>query len=226
MDDLNESLKLRVPEQRLTSLSFCEATPRALQQWVSALPMANIGETAKQLYHAQTELNQLMIAPAQRFALMELIRDPVYFVCEELSKHFLNQPVVLPDKPRKIANLCQALQMNLANGYKHMVLDSLAPSYPEKVRRMLATACHRAISDLSRTILRASQLYSPSPTGVWLEIHQLFAFAEHNQLLRYAIEDNQNQFRNPSTIGDAYHRILMLGCAKPNQVRQRDLAML
>ncbi len=226
MDDLNESLKLRVPEQRLTALSFCEATPRALEKWVRDLPMANIGETAKRLYHAQNELNQLIIAPTERYALIELIRDPVYFVCGELAKHYLNQPVVLPEKPRKIANLCQALQLNLANGYKHIVLDSLAPSYPEKVRRTLATACHRAISDLSRTILRANQLYSSSPQGAWLEIHQLFAFAEEQNLLKYAIEDGQNRHRNPSTIGDAYHRILLLACARPNQLRQSDLAML
>ena len=64
---------LRVPEQKTASLSFCQTSPKAFRDWVNQLPMANIGEASRQLYHAIIELNHLFIAPQQRLQLLELI---------------------------------------------------------------------------------------------------------------------------------------------------------
>ena len=103
---------LRVPEQKTASLSFCETTPKAFKDWVNQLPMANIGEASRQLYHAIIELNQLFVPHAQRLQFLELIRPKIHFVCEELSRHYLGLSIALPEKQRKIANLSQALQLH------------------------------------------------------------------------------------------------------------------
>ncbi|WP_323806861.1 hypothetical protein [Marinobacter gelidimuriae] len=47
---------IRVPEQKTANLSFCDTTPKAFKQWIGLLPMANIGEVSRQLYHAIIEL--------------------------------------------------------------------------------------------------------------------------------------------------------------------------
>ena len=60
---------LRVPEQKTASLSFCDTTPKAFRVWIDQLPMANIGEVSRQLYHAIIELNHLFLAPQQRMQL-------------------------------------------------------------------------------------------------------------------------------------------------------------
>ncbi len=217
--------KITVPEQKLTSLTFCESNAKHLDAWVAELPMANIGETAKRLYHAIIELNQLIVAPTTRFQMMEVIRKPIYFVCSELSKHFLNHSIVLPEKQRKIANLAQALQLHLANGYKLVIHDQLANNASDKAVKQVAPACHRAISDLSRCVLRSSQLYCQSPPNVWLEIHQLFLFAHSYRIDSIRIKDGQLSFAEESTIQEAFKRILLLGCSKPNQMRQNDIAL-
>jgi cyclic-di-GMP-binding protein len=217
---------ITVPEQKLTCLSFCQANSKQLDVWVRDLPMANIGETAKRLYHAIIEINQLIVTPSIRFQLMETIRGPIYYVCNELSKHFLNHSVVLPEKQKKIANLAQALQLHLANGYKLVIHDYFAKGSSEKTIRQLTPACHRAISDLSRCVVRASQLYCQSPPNVWLEIHQLHLFAHHNQLDNQEVKDEQLSFLEQNTIQDVYKRILLLGCCKPNQMRQKDIALV
>src|SRR5690606_31592701 len=226
MEDNSLSQLLTVPEQKLTALSFCEATARGIEMWVKGLPMANIGETAKRLYHAASELNQLIIAPNTRFQMLETIRPPIYFVCQELAKHFLNQGVVLPEKQRKIANLAQALQLHLANGYKVVLLDGLGQAQSDKVRKILPIACHRAISDLAQTVLRSAQLYCNSPPQVWLDIHQIYALAEQQRFVTTAIADDQCRHIRTTSIADAYKRVLLLGCSKPNQLRQVDVAHL
>lgn len=217
---------LRVPEQKTASLSFCQTSPKAFREWVNQLPMANIGEASRQLYHAIIELNHLFIAPQQRLLLLELIRPKIHFVCSELSRHYLGLAVALPEKQRKIANLSQALQLHAAGGYKLCVLEYLDNGGLDKNRKAVSTAIHRAISELAATIVRSHQLYCPSPAQSWLECHRLFRFAHRNKLNGLSVDDETLSHRRASTVEDSYKRILLLGCARPNQLRQTELAQV
>lgn len=214
---------LTLPEQKIANLSFCDATPKSFGKWVGALPIANLGETSRQLYHAIIELNQLIIGPQQRLQLLELIRPRVNFVCKELSRHYLGLAIALPEKQRKIANLSQALQLHLANGYKTTLIEQLDAGSLEKNRKPITLACHRIISDLGHTILRAHQLYCPSPARSWLECHRVYRFALRNKLQDSRVEDETLMLLKTSSIADAYKRLLLLGCARPNQLRQNEL---
>ena len=217
---------LRVPEQKTASLSFCQTSPKAFRDWVNQLPMANIGEASRQLYHAIIELNHLFIAPQQRLQLLELIRPKIHFVCSELSRHYLGLAVALPEKQRKVANLSQALQLHAASGYKLCVHEFLDNGGLDKNRKAVATAIHRATSELAATIVRAHQLYCPSPAQSWLECHRLFRFAHRNKIHGLSVDDDTLTERRGSTVEESYKRILLLGCARPNQLRQAELAQV
>nr|WP_236744486.1 hypothetical protein [Marinobacter similis] len=222
MEGMNLKPDLRVPEQKTASLSFCDTTPKAFRGWADQLPMANIGEVSRQLYHAIIELNHLFTPPQQRLQFLELIRDKIQFVCNELSRHYLGMAVALPEKQRKIANLSQALQLHLSAGYKLCVLGFLDNGGVERNRKPIAIATHRAISELAATIVRSHQLYCPSPSRSWLECHRLYRFAVRNKLADTEVEDHSLLHRRSSSISDAYKRILLLGSARPNQLRQPD----
>jgi cyclic-di-GMP-binding protein len=217
---------LKVPEQKTASLSFCETTPKAFKDWVQQLPMANIGEASRQLYHAIIELNQLFTTHTQRLQFLELIRPKIHFVCEELSRHYLGLSIALPEKQRKIANLSQALQLHAAAGYKLCVIECLDNGGVDKNRKAIAIAIHRATSELAATILRSHQLYCPSPAQSWLECHRMFRFALRNRLHTQSVDDETLNLRRSSTVEDAYKRLLLLGCSRPNQLRQSELAQV
>ncbi|MBQ0763486.1 GTPase [Marinobacter psychrophilus] len=217
---------IRVPEQKTASLSFCDTTPKAFKKWAGLLPMANIGEVSRQLYHAIIELNQLFLPPQQRLQLLDVIREKIHFVCTELSSHFIGTAVSMPEKQRKIANLAQALQLHLSGGYKLCVIELLNAGTPDKNRKALVIAIHRSIAELSGTILRAYQLYCPTPPNSWLDCHKLYKFALAHQLTAIKIDDATPSQRNSSSIDDAYKRILLLGCARPSQLRQTELSQL
>lgn len=223
MDGKTLKPDLRVPDQKTASLSFCDTSPKAFKAWVSQLPMANIGEASRQLYHAIIELNQLFIPPQQRFQLLEMIRPSIRFVSAELSRHYLGLAVALPEKQKKIANLSQALQLHCASGYKICVLEFIDNGGIEKNRKGLATSIHRAVSELGATIIRSYQLYCRSPAQSWLECHRLFRFAHRNKLLGLSVDDDTLTYRKISTIEDSYKRILLVGCSRPNQLRQSEL---
>jgi len=219
-------LNITVSEQTLTSLSFADHTPIAIKKWVKELPMANIGETSRQLYQAIIELNKLMIAPNIRSQLLEIMRQPIHYACQELSKHFFNQSVVLSEKQQKIANLTQALQIHLANGYKAVMTDAMPNISNEKTRKLFACAAHRMMSESGRVLLRANQLYIPPPKDLWLDMHRVFKFSETTNLLKYIITDSENKHQIETRIDQAYKQNLLLSCCRPNQLRQSDIQLV
>ena len=224
MEGSTLKLDLKVPEQKTASLSFCETTPKAFRDWVNQLPMANTGEASRLLYHAIIELNQLFTNHALRLQFLELIRPKIHIVCEELSRHYLGLSIALPEKQRKIANLSQALQLHTAAGYKLCLMECLNNGGVDKNKKAIAIAIHRATSELAATILRSHQLYCPSPAQSWLECHRMFRFALRNKLHCHPVEDDTLTQHRTSTVEDAYKRLLLLGCSRPNQLRQSELA--
>lgn len=216
-------LQLTLPEQSLSSLSFCDPTPRSFREWVIGLPLVNVGETSRRLYHAITELNKLVMAGPQRLALLDLIRPPIHYICKELSRHFLGHSISLPEKHRKIANLAQALQLHLATGYKQALTDLLKARPAEKNRHLVAHSAQRAIAELSGTVLRAAQLYCSSPTHSWLECHQIFRCISAQELDDFRIEDDTDSHSTITSVTETYKRLLLLGCCRSNQLRQNEL---
>ena len=227
MDSKKTPIKLHIPSPSRQKLSFCQANVEGITSWASNLPMANTGEAARQLYLAIRELNQLVVDPVTRFKLLEVIRPDIYSIEILLAKHFLQTSVSLNERQLKIANLSQSLQTHLAIGYKLVVthgIDSL--SSKDKASKIITAAIHRAITDTTSTILRAFQLYCQPPEHSWSEINQLFLLAEMHKVEKYNISDTQNHYLSTSNITAAFVRAHLLGTAKPNNLRQQDLALL
>ena len=225
MDKQSPHLLLRVSTPDRQGLSFCDATPREFKRWIAGLPKANIGETARQLYQSLVELNQLITPSDNRLQLLELLRPEVHFVCRHLERHFLNQSIVLDERPRKVANLCQALQNHLAIGYKLIVVQEL-PRFTKDRTPQLAMALQRASQSLCGPLIRASQLYCPVPEGLWLELHQLYLIAQRHGLQQLQVSDGLARNGRSLSIEQVYIGALLLGCARCNQMRQSGIARL
>jgi hypothetical protein len=225
MSNLSLPLLLRAPVPTQSSLSFCDATPKDLKRWISTLPKANLGEMARQLYQGLGELNQLLTPSENRLQLLELLRPEVSFVCKHLERHFLNQSVVLEERPRKVANLCQALQNHLAIGYKQ-IIARVAPRMSKDRVTLLTTALQRAVHCLNGPLIRANQLYCPVQDGLWLELHQIYQIARQLQLHNIPVADSQAHHTRTLTVEQTYLVALLMGCSRCNQMRQHNIGKL
>lgn len=215
---MTEVLQLKVPKIQLTELSFTQTSAAAFDQWLSDLPKANLGELSRQLYHCFLEFNQLDISPEERLQRLEQLRPLTYFTLQGLSKHFLNSSLDLTPHQRKAANLAQSLQNHLAVGYKHVILGLCNKGASSQITQAL----HRAISELSLTYLRACHLYCPTPSNIWLELHQLFSFAQQHELLDEQVADNENAPGAQLSILDTYRRVLLFSLCNSNHLRQKE----
>jgi len=225
MEGRQAPIRIQAPKIEQKKLSFCDGSLGGFEAWAKKLPMANVGAAAKLLYMATREMNVTDISSVQRYKMLETIRTQVYSICNLLSQRFLNQPVILNDADVKIVQLAQTLQIQLATGYKHIVISELAQRNKE-ASKVLIFAIHRAISDISHTILRALQLYTQPPQYSWLEIHQLYALAESKGSQQFQVKDSLSKYVGSSSIDEVYGRILLLGCCKPNQLRQLELSQV
>lgn len=217
--------QLSAPTPTQLRLSFCEATPRDLKRWIANLPKANIGETARLLYQGLGELNQLLTPSDNRLHLLELLRPEVYFVCQHLERHFLHQAIMLDERSRKISNLCQALQSQLAIGYKQIILR-IAPKYSRDRAALVSEALQRAAHALKAQLVRATQLYSAAPEQLWFELHQLFRCACELQLQHRRVRDDLASLTGELSVEQTYLAALLLGSARCNQLRQNQIARL
>jgi len=227
------SLRLKIPARSASAPACCEGDPTRLADWIAGLPLQDAQGCGRELQIALAELNRFATEPDNRFALLELLRPMAHYTCSSLSRSWLHQTLVLDEEQQSLARLAQSLQHQLAIGYKIVIVDSLRqnadfsqPLTADSAGALIAQATHRALSDQSRTLLRSLQLYTPAPSRLWHDSHQLHNLAGSYDFLDYPVTDPENHLRPTTRVADAYLRILLLGCSRPNMLRQSSIGAL
>lgn len=224
MGSMDLPIKINTPETNLKNLTFCIGSVDGISRWAAGLPMANTGESARQLYFAIGEINQWAAKPDLRMQVLEVLRPYIYSICTQLGKHFLQSSISLNQKQVKIAKLAQSLLTQLTTGYKLVVARGILLSKQTNQQlKFMPLAVHRAMTDLSQSILVNYQLYLRADETAWLELNQLYLLAEANQWLDNKIIDKQTEYLSSTTIRSAFIRAHLLAAAKPNNLRQQDL---
>lgn len=200
--------------------------PRSTSRWLDGLPMANIGETARQVYRAMIDFNHYQIHDVARAKIVELFRSPIAYICDNLQKHYLDVGLPLSDKAWKTALLSRELNLELAASYKIIIERMLRGESERFDRKLLVIAIHRAIYYLQRVWLYSTLVYTTPPAGLWKELHALFAFAQQNRVHQVPIKMKTEQAQHISSIEDLYKQLLLLASASPGRLRQQQMLQL
>src|SRR3989344_3736476 len=115
-------LALSVPSLSARSPADMELQPLQVKKWLEDLPLLNIAETSRKLLSTLSIHNRVEFDDALRLQLLELFRYPVNQISLELAKQYIGQPLPLSEKHKTITELNRQLQMEMANGYKRLVL--------------------------------------------------------------------------------------------------------
>jgi hypothetical protein len=220
MDNGSTAL-LTAPDPELEALSFAHSDPESVGEWIGRLPMANVSETAGQIRQAIFEIARLDTDWATRMSLLEGIRPTVLYLANRLDRAANGAG----NHADGIARLAQRLQSNMTSGYNAVILSAadLANEDPE-VLQSVSLAIHRGLSDLSRTLLRTLQYYVAPTDNLWLKLNQLYLLAERLGINDDIHEDSDGQSTVALSITGTYLRSLLLGLARPYQLRHRQLS--
>lgn len=222
----NTPIRLRIPRQDLRDFALFEPTAAGAERWAANLPVADTRAVARQLREALSQLNRLEIRPEARYGILEVLRPRLQVALSGLAKRYLNQPLVMPEEPRRCAEVADALNAEAGTGYAIAAIhaiqrrDSISELNPA---RLACQSLHRAIHWTGARLLQTFQLYRPVASQGWLTLHQLYALAEAQQLADRPVAD---EVAGDGTITSAYLQALLLGCCKSNQLRQGELAAI
>lgn len=219
--------KLVVPQQDLPLLSFCNGNKESqVKSWLQTLPLTQAHYISGVFYSALPEVGRLKTSPENRLAIVELLRDPVNQCLQGLTPRYLNQPLILPEAALKTATVAQAIQKHLLNAYLVVVRDLCDDSYLTKKdsEPLVAKAIHRALTALGQLLLRSYQLYIPVSGQLWIEVHTLYQLAQALGIEHTEVEDLLHHHRGARCVYWAYLRLLLLASARPNQLRQDEVA--
>ncbi|MCW8943294.1 MAG: hypothetical protein OQL27_00900 [Sedimenticola sp.] len=223
--EIQNTLGFKLPERTTAPAGSMLSNPKEVSNWVSALPMANVGETSRQVFKTIVEFNRLDLSNINRIKVAELFRRPISYISENLHKYYYDVPFPLTAKNRKIAVLNRELYTELALAYKIFIEEMVSGSSGKFDRKLLIIAIHRVIRYLSMVLYQSAIVYDPIPPTVWKEIHLLYAYAEQNNIHTLPIKDGKDE-ASVSTIENLYKQVLLFSICAPYRMRQREIELL
>lgn len=198
-----------------------DTRPKSVDKWIAELPLGDTGECARMIYMALCECNQLEISKPARFHLLEKINKPLTNVLSTLKKHYLHETLPLSEKNQSFAMLAIELNAEMAMGFKIIIDQTWGAPLSFLNKKRTTIAIHRAIYYLNNVLMAAYEVYSDNPANIWLQIHQLYLYAEENQLENKSIRTIESTAQAPkSPIRDLYKRILLIGLLSPYRFKQ------
>jgi hypothetical protein len=204
---------LSVPPKRVSAW-VAETTVEGTRAWLEELPLTDSAQVAQWLYQALFTLNRMELPHGERMTLMELYRAPVSAAVDGLQGNFTYLSLPLRPRQKQLADFLCQLNMEMAYGYKRVVLVGLRQRKHWEDESFL-TAVERSIHYLGEVLLRAYQVYMPFPPGVWKEIHSLYRYAEQHACENAPLADH-------TSIAHCYRQVLMLGLCGPYQLLQNE----
>ncbi len=224
MPSSENPVELQTPIRHEPVTGSRDIRPRKIEEWINGLPLANLGETARQIYNLLLEINALNIPSEERNRLLEQLRPTTSYVVDALKKHYVGHPFPLSLKSRKVARLAREILNEMATGYRIIIVEAApAGGGTRNDGKSLVTALHRAVRYLGGILLKTYQVYDPYPAGVWGQLHALYEFAEQRDLHKIPVTDSEYTLVQTGSISDAYKQILLLALSCPYRLRQGEV---
>lgn len=220
-----ESIKLALPKIVSESKPPFALSEKAVIAWLESLPRAHLGQLSQQLFETLGALVQTPLSIKQRAEVLPVLEETAEQVLENLSKLYLNQPVIASESAIKSAKLAAGIENRLAFLYMQGV-ESLFNEFKKNGKlgrgeqKLMRVFLHTSLVVLTYTLKRNIQLYQDPNKYTWYNIHQLYHIFLITQLVDKELSTSKG---NTATIAQLYKRLLLLGTCRANQLRQVDV---
>lgn len=213
---------LNIPQQLKPTAESFDTRPKHVETWLTSLPMADTGECARHIYHTLREINRLSMRKGDRFNILDAISEPVLNINQVLKRHYINQNLPLSPKNKRIAELAIELNQEVATGYAIIIEEIWTGNLTYFNKKDALKAIHHAIYFLSNALVTTYQIYADPPDNAWIQVHQLYLYAEENRFADQPLRDKSKHLTllPGCSISDLYKQILLLALISPYRLRQ------
>ena len=205
-----------------TNFSQFDTNPSAINSWLENLPIASVGETARQLYMAMRDVNRQESVPVKHhFHLLEGISAPLEMILPELHRHYAGKPLPLSQKRRKVADLYSQLLRQTILGYQQVIAHSIDLSR-FGWKKVVTTAVHRIFYYSTLLLSNYRQLYMPYQKGMWQQLYWIYQLVEKYNLLNAKVM-GLGESPAKSTIASEFTKLLLNSLLSPNLFKPSEL---
>lgn len=208
---------IRAPTQRSAPPKDLEVRPKQVKAWLEGLPLARCLEAGRQMAEHLAALNRARIETDDRIQILEAYRIVAATILEELDHIYARSPMPLTPKAREALVLARSLAFELASGYRIAIMEKTGKLIAFGAKKQLPLLVARAIEYLGAEFIASYKSYSPVPSAVWQEMHQLYLFAE-KQGVALEVVDAETKV----TAADLYIEALLLSLTDPYRLVQGE----
>ena len=209
---------LAIPGTRQPPAADLELRPKALKAWVESLPLAQTLDTSRQLGAYLATLNGARVAVDVRVELLEACRTVSDVLLDELADIFANAPQPLGPRGRDALQNARALAGELATGFQIAAADTAAKRLGFGLKKQLGLALVRGAQYLAAQVTASYKAYSPVPVGAWGALHQLYLYAEQNEVVNEPAEGADG-----ATVAQVYCEVLLISLTDAYRLPQGEL---
>ena len=124
----------KLPKRTPAPDSIFLTKEKETKEWIETLPIANVGETSRQLFKTLINFNRMEMPFNQRIKTIECFREPLAFVQSNLEKHYYDMGMPLSSKAHKISVLSSPSDGRIVPTVKYLFfLACLAETSSEKI---------------------------------------------------------------------------------------------
>jgi hypothetical protein len=192
--------------------------------WRKELPLSNPIQAQAQLLRQLHLLNRFALAADERLAILEALREPVFFVQSECSKKFVGRPLPLAPPEQAALDSAHSVWQALATGYLHCLQVCLAGETAP--RQQAALICQRVLATCADDYASLVHGGIQPEASLWVRVHAVYAAAETLAATNQPIEDAHRSSLPLSPMA-AYVESMLLAAASLHELlpRHQDWVM-
>jgi len=198
--------------------------PASCKQWLAQLQLTNLQPAHSQLLTQLSEFNRYPMRSKDRLETLELLRETIAYVQDSYAKKLIRKPLPLNENELEIFTSIVQLWQVFASCYLRCL--RIYVSGDNQLSMHGALLCQRCLLYSGLTIfehLRSSYEFDPV---YWHQLHELYAFAETNNLLLTEVSDPLNTIQPVSTCQSIYVKTLLASYARPAELNRQQLQLL
>jgi len=214
-------LLLTVPSQHAAKNDAVELNSKRLKQWLDALPVMDVITTVKNLHSAIEPFNEIQLAGDERLKLLEIYHEAMEDILFSYDEKRIAMLPISVEEKKHLQQDIMWLYLNLANGYKTIVKEGFDNELNPKKNITLLLSIYRSMELVIEALLYAFRAHETPPPLAYLEINQLYLYAESFSILERKIKNIKS--RNNPTISSLYKQVVLLVASDPYRLNSDEL---
>lgn len=219
------NLRLTTPIQQFEPDEGFELNPSVLEKSFKEYQHTPMVERVAKLDAAITRFNEIKLENSKRVKLLEVFFNSFQKLLQGCDEMRIAQLNVSSQQKRQIKKEIMWLYIKLSHGYKIVVKDFMTYKPLEKPTKEITLACFRALELTYLSLLYSYRFDIEEPPLCYLEMNQLYMFAESYDIQRSVIRAAQGYAKTP-TIESFYVLCMLFSNLDPRQYESYTLEVL